>query len=598
MQPPTLLRSRAFCNMQTAPYIPVRRYCLQQQHNRGKRARQPTPYRGRSDLAPPHRVFTIRTIQVFQMNASQAHACSRRIAPAAWTFLAAILCLFCQISTSRAVESYVLEGHTSTVFMANLNADASRAVSGSSDQFIRLWDPFRTESIKDEFAHLTAVYTAQYSPDYGCVVTSGWDGLILRWNPDDLTLKDTVVRHQGDVLTVSFSGDGTRVASAGRDTEILITDPNSQTVVQRIAIETSVVQSVAINNNATRVASTTTDGYVQIWDASNGSYLGQVAGNEGGTRWVEFHPDGRLATGGLDYNIILWDLNNFSEVARFTGHEGTVNSVKFSKDGARMVSAAGDATVRVWKVEDQSEIEVLEGHSGSVRYANFGSNSGTVISSGSDFNVIVWYLESAEVEVVGETPGVVDFGDVPRGTQEPATLQLRNIGNGEITISGVEYTENPNDVFAHGFSNPIALQPQEVAQIPLFFTPDVLDEISGTLAVMFEGGLTPLFIETTGKGVLQVGVDEGPLEPQSELTIAPNPADDVIQVGFALREAAEISLRVLDFRGQTAFEIGLGTLEAGEHLHAVETSGLGNGNYMLELRASGYRYHGKLQVKR
>jgi WD40 repeat protein len=66
--------------------------------------------------------------------------------------------------------------------------------------------------------------------------------------------------------------------------------------------------------------------------------------------------DNTLAVGYAPYDIILWDARTGARQKLLKGHSNWVVSLAFSTDGKRLISGAGDSTVRVWEVETGKEI--------------------------------------------------------------------------------------------------------------------------------------------------------------------------------------------------------------------------------------------------
>ena len=85
--------------------------------------------------------------------------------------------------------------------------------------------------------------------------------------------------------------------------------------------------------------------------------------------------------------------------------------------------------------------------------------------------------------------------------------------------------------------------------------------------------------------VLNVGIadQDGPF---TGISIHPNPANDMLQVSFALSDILPVRLELLDVLGQTVLGRDLGP-RSGELRETLDLSGLSSGAYFLELRAGG-----------
>ena len=137
-----------------------------------------------------------------------------------------------------------------------ISADGTRAVSGSSDATVRVWD--------------------------------------LEQGRSFVTLKG----HVGPVLTVAISADGTRAVSGGEDRTVRVWDLTRGEAVAVLQGHTDSVWAVAISADGTRAVSGGGDRTIRVWDLETGSCLltvwhGRVTtlALSGGTREV------RLVTG-------------------------------------------------------------------------------------------------------------------------------------------------------------------------------------------------------------------------------------------------------------------------------------------------------------
>jgi WD40 repeat protein len=94
-----------------------------------------------------------------------------------------------------------------------------------------------------------------------------------------------------------------------------------------------------------------------IWNAGNGDQIGPTLQHQDGVSQVTFSPDGKfLLTAGEDRVVIEWRVDKWEEVRRFE-YDHSFNSAAFNRDGTRVVTTAGDDTVRIWDARS-------EGHTG------------------------------------------------------------------------------------------------------------------------------------------------------------------------------------------------------------------------------------------
>lgn len=96
----------------------------------------------------------------------------------------------------------------------------------------------------------------------------------------------------------------------------------------------------------------------------------------GHSEWVtcvDYLPDGRIISGGMDSKLCLWQGRRCVDL---TGHSASVSTVLASASGRHCISTGYDKTVRIWDTRQGSCVSTLRGHSGPIlnsAWANFGS---------------------------------------------------------------------------------------------------------------------------------------------------------------------------------------------------------------------------------
>ncbi|KAJ2674438.1 WD repeat protein Lub1 [Coemansia sp. RSA 1085] len=159
---------------------------------------------------------------------------------------------------------------------------------------------------------------------------------------------------------------------------------------------TSDVRGLAAYGSDTLV-SVSRDGTGRIWrrKAANGYEEDSVLlGHEGyisSVTWMPAtskHPQGLIATGGMDKTICLWDPANVSQpMCRLQGHTDNVCALAASPDGQTLVSGSWDKTARVWV--DGKCVHTLRGH----QYAVWGVlvlSSGSIVTGSADKEIRLW----------------------------------------------------------------------------------------------------------------------------------------------------------------------------------------------------------------
>lgn len=103
--------------------------------------------------------------------------------------------------------------------------------------------------------------------------------------------------------------------------------------------------------------------------------------------------------------------------------------------------------------------------------------------------------------------------------------------------------------------------------------------------------------ETVASGIEDNGSKPGKSAVQN-LNMFPNPARDVTNVSLALDKASNVTIRVFDLQGKVIRTEAYNSQPAGERNYKVNTSGLPQGTYLVNVSAGEHTHTGKLLITR
>ena len=276
-----------------------------------------------------------------------------------------------KIVTVKRVEEKVgeirrFEGHTEGVGSVAYAADGRRALSGSNDNTVRLWDVETGKELRRFEGHADHVTTVAISPNGRLALSASKDGTARLWDTESGKELRRLEGHGSIVCGVALSPDGRRA-----------------------------------------LTSCMGDGDVRLWDVETGKELRRFVGHDSGVWAVAFSPDGRRAlTGcGRDHTMRLWDVNTGRELRRLEEHAWDVQSVAFSPDGRRALSGSWDKTVRLWNLETGKELRRFERHANRVISIAFSPDGRRALSGSWDETVRLWEVESGR-ELYRFNPGI------------------------------------------------------------------------------------------------------------------------------------------------------------------------------------------------
>ena len=227
-----------------------------------------------------------------------------------------------------------LQGHTDKVYAVAISPDGTKAVSGSSDNTIRIWDMQTGQQIGQPLQTKARVYAIAISPDGKQIVYGLNDKTIRIWDMqtgqqidipfwDIRTMKQTLQPlHHFDIITsLAISPDGTKIVS-GSDSEIRTWDMNTHKQIGQPLQTKGKVYAIAISPDGKQIVYGLNDKTIRIWDMQTGQQI----------------------------DIPFWDIRTMKQTLQPLHHFDIITSLAISPDGKQIVSSAQDEDVYLWNI--------------------------------------------------------------------------------------------------------------------------------------------------------------------------------------------------------------------------------------------------------
>jgi WD40 repeat protein len=332
------------------------------------------------------------------------------------------------------------EGHTSSVRAVTVTPDGRRAVSGSTDRTLRLWDLESGQTIHTLKGHTNFVMAVALTPD-GRRAVSGSDDQTLRfWDLESGQTLRTLKGHTGSVWAVAVTPDGRRAVSGSDDQTLRFWDLESGQTLRTLKGHTGSVDAVAVTLDGRRAVSGSDDQTLRLWDLESGQTLCTLKGHTGPVDAVAVTPDGRRAVSGcsVERTLRLWDLGTGQTIRPLRGHTGSVWAVALTCDGCRAVSGGEDRTLRLWDLESGQTTRSLEDHTDAIRAVAVTPDGRRALSGSWDKTLRVWDLGTGQRlrTLEGHTDAVRTVAVTPDGCRAVSgssdnTLRLWDLGTGQ-----------------------------------------------------------------------------------------------------------------------------------------------------------------------
>lgn len=287
----------------------------------------------------------------------------------------------------------ILAGHRKPVRCVAATLDGHRAISGSDDMTLRVWDLDAGKCIAALPGHTGAIRGVALSSDGNWAVSCSDDQTVRVWNLESWECSAILKGHNGKVTCVAVTEDGRRAVSGSEDTAVRIWDLESGQCTTTLQGHLEAVSDVAITSNGLRIISASQDRTLRVWDLPAAQCTAIIESHTGGVNAVAITADGFLAVSGSeDGTVGVWDLLSKQCIGTLEGHTDRVEGVALVPDGRRAVSGSADHTARVWDLDVGSCAGVLRGHTDWVYVVAITADGQRVVSPSFDRTVRVWDL--------------------------------------------------------------------------------------------------------------------------------------------------------------------------------------------------------------
>ena len=237
-----------------------------------------------------------------------------------------------------------------------------------SDNIIVARDLKKRENIFTLRGHSNRITSVVISADGRRAVSGSWDETMKVWDLESGTELQTI-KNNADINALTFIGLR-RVVSASSDGSLKLWEIESEMKglttrahAQAVSVVTTAGESLAISGSE--------DGTLKVWNLANGEELKVLGDHRSMVLAVAVTQDVSCGvSASADGSLRVWNLETGTELHTLKGHTGPVEAVAFTADGRRIISASTDKSCKIWDLKSGREIMTLEDREAKPRIEN------------------------------------------------------------------------------------------------------------------------------------------------------------------------------------------------------------------------------------
>jgi len=312
-----------------------------------------------------------------------------------------------------AWERATFTGHTSYVNSVVFSSDSQLALSGSSDNTLKLWDVATGRCLRTFEEYFQGkVSSVCLSLDGGYVLSGSYEGTLKLWDVATGICLRTFGGNTAGISSVCISPDGRYALSGSYDGFLSVWEISTGFCLHSFRGHKAGVNSVCMNldgryalsgagEQGNRRESPTqhslnrgSDKTLKLWDIATGRCIRTFAGHTSGVTSVCISPDRQYAlSGSYDKTLKLWEVKTGSCLHTFEGHQEGVTSVCISPDGRYALSGSWDSTAKLWEIETGRCLHTFHGHTSVVKSVCLSPDGRFALSGSHDGECKLWVLD-------------------------------------------------------------------------------------------------------------------------------------------------------------------------------------------------------------
>lgn len=254
--------------------------------------------------------------------------------------------------TRTLIHAFEYNAHPEPVIVTH---NSSLVISGSVDDFIRIWD-IETKDLISELDD-SCPMSLGITQDDEILIEGSTNGNLIFWNLETFTRDFELETNCSTIQSLVLSSDNKMILTGSDCCNVKLWDLINKKEICLIENRKYRVFAVAITDDCNYVLSGSGEGTLRIFDLKENMNSAVLEGHDGNILGIKlYNNDKRAITCGTDNLVKVWDIKNELCLKVLAGHKSSALCLAVSYDEKYCVSGSNDSTICVWDL-DSFEME-------------------------------------------------------------------------------------------------------------------------------------------------------------------------------------------------------------------------------------------------
>lgn len=271
-------------------------------------------------------------------------------------------------------------------------------VSGSSDGWVRFWDPLKDDMAFQEIKHGPPISVVRVSRDGKYVLAAGKSRPVRVWDFESKSLVAEIPTGQSGAVDVRFAPGGKSVVFVSPEGLIRFGDIETGEIIRVLNPDYSSgtrIETLALSDDGETIVTGSYQGSLNIWSVAEGVLQHEQLLTLGKIEDLEFVQGPLLAALTIGGRLVVYDVEENQEYRTLATHHLAGNALARSGNGERLAVGSSDASIKVLDAGELTQPSVFW-HDDAVRSLAFLPDGNQLVAASSDGALVVWDITNGK----------------------------------------------------------------------------------------------------------------------------------------------------------------------------------------------------------